>query len=149
MTEQQLKVRLGFTIIGLNIGILIIQALFFYTGGFNFDQVTTVIAVTTPMFSCHAVAALRYLASERFVKNDESKKLTPSFILLSFLTPVAFAFAIAATMYMQAKGGSTFSNFEEFKRALLLLEALFSAYVGNTIYAMFSPVEESHKAILK
>ncbi len=51
MTEQQLKVRLGFTIIGLNIGILIIQALFFYTGGFNFDQVTTVIAVTTPMFS--------------------------------------------------------------------------------------------------
>jgi hypothetical protein len=147
MSEKKLKEYLALTIFLLNASILSFQALLMRFGGFDFDQFTTVVGITLPMFSCHAVAATNYLASERITKKDDSQTIRPSFIFVSFAVPSALAISIILIMLTQALGGGPFNNFEDFKKALLLLESAFSAFIGKTIYTLFTPLEDSKQSI--
>jgi hypothetical protein len=92
------------------------------------------------MFSCYATSALRHIAAERFVRNDKSHPISGVFTALSFGIPLIFVAVISFTIFLQAQG-RTFINFEQFKRILLIFETLFSVYLGQTVYALFTRTE--------
>lgn len=141
MSERKLKTQVALFIIILNVAVLSLVNICFYKGGFDPDEFTTVLAVVGPMFACYTIAAMRYLVNERYIREGNSPRVTMSYAILSFAVPSAFAVAIAGALLLQARGGingSGFTNFEQFKRILLILETAFSAYIGQLIYTMFA-----------
>jgi hypothetical protein len=140
MTEHGLRTYLGVYIIILNVALISLVFACFYEGGFDPDELTTVLAIVFPMFACYATAAIRHLVNERIVKNDESKRLSTSFVSISFIAPSLFVLVISGVIFLQARG-TTFSNFEQFKKLLLIVETVFSAYLGQIIYSMFARTE--------
>lgn len=140
MTEHRLKTLLGVYIIILNVFLISLVFVCFHEGGFDPDELTTVLAIVFPMFACYTTAATRHLVNERAVRHIKTKKLSNAFVVISFAMPSAFVMVISFVIYLQADG-RTFTNFEQFKKLLLIVETLFSAYLGQILYATFGRTE--------
>ena len=97
----------------------------FLGGGFDADQLTTLIAMVAPMFACYGVAALRFIASENLGSSDPDA-VQPGFalIMIAFLVPGIFALFVITLMVLQAKWTAA-TNFEQYKRILFAFEAIF------------------------
>jgi hypothetical protein len=69
-------------------------------------------------------------------ENATQKDLTLAYRVTSFVVPAIFIFVVGGTVYMWAhKIG--FTDFEQFKILVGLLEGAFGVYVGQFIYSMF------------
>lgn len=112
----------------------------YLAGGFRFDEFTTSFAIIMPMFSGYTVAIVIHFARNRYLTQDRSDKVTSVFILLSLTFPLMFSLAICVSMLLFSYGMS-FSNFEQFKGTLTLMEAAFAAYIANFIYTLFEKQE--------
>jgi hypothetical protein len=58
------------------------------------------------------------------------------FVLLSFFFPTLFVLALAGTIYLKSVGG-LFSDIEEFKTALEIVQTSFAVYLGLPISSLF------------
>lgn len=145
MTEHQLKIRVGWLIIILNLVTLGIVAACFVLRGFDEDEATTVAAIIVPMFMCYTVAAINHIFKERFIQEDRTRLVTAAAAYLAFGIPIAFAVTIAGMMLLQAQG-QTFSNFESFKTRLLFVETIFAGIMGATIYPIFPEAERRRES---
>lgn len=136
MTETSLKIRLGITLIFSHFGILLLLIILFANGAFKFEDLTTVVAIIVPMFAGYTTAVISFVIKNKVISADTSGHVTPLYATLSFMFPVAFTILIAAAILAQAFG-SLFSNFEQFKQALVLIESMFAIYVGRLIFSIF------------
>lgn len=136
MTENALRRLIGIVLIVLHFGILGLLFTLYIMSGFRFDEFTTSVAIIMPMFSGYTVAIVIHFSRNRYVSNDTSERVTAIFSLLSLAFPLVFAIAISVSILLFAYGRS-FSNFEQFKGMLTLLEAAFAAYIANFIYTLF------------
>ena len=144
MSEHTLKTWLSPFILLLNLGVIIFLFVCYFWGGFDNDEMTTVAAIIIPMFGCYGTAAVRYTVDARAATNVDSPRVSWVFVILSFTVPLLFTAAIGTTIYLQASGsGKVFSTFEEFKKTLLIFQAVFSVYLGQLIYSLFKPMEKS------
>lgn len=137
MTERKLKFAIGIALIGMHVGVMLLVIAFYVHGGFSFDQLTTVLAVIAPMFAGYTTAITVFIVNNRYQTRDVSKSVTATFALMSLMFPVLFTVLIVGAISLQAFT-LIFANFEEFKQALVVIEAVFAGYVGRFVYAMFA-----------
>lgn len=136
MKERQLKTTLAVCIVAINIFTVALVFVCFEIGGFDEDQLTTLLAIIFPMFSCYSVSAIRHIISDRKNRSDSRKNIPATLSILAFGIIFSFAFFIVAIIIMQAQG-NVFPNFEYFKKVLLYMETAFAGLIGATIYPMF------------
>ena len=98
------------------------------------------------MFAGYSTAVVSYAVNERFVVEDRSKPVSSLFAGLTFVLPTMFTVLIIFVILLQAYG-STFKDFEQFKRTALMLEALFAIYIGRLIYSMFENAQQSREVV--
>jgi hypothetical protein len=138
MTENGFNRFLSSYLIIINILVLCLVFYCYAQGWFLFTQMTTLVAIIFPMFSCYAMPAIRHIITDNVViDNQSSKTVTLVRLLISILFPLLFGISIGGAILAQVKG-YVFSNFEEFKVTLAVLESIFSAYISQIVYKTFS-----------
>lgn len=136
MTEFALKRAVGLLLVFIHFFSLLLAIGLFFAGGFSFDQLTTTCAIIAPIFAGFTTQIIAFFVSNRLVKADRSRHTTLVFIILTFFFPTTLGFLIWVSLIAQAYG-KVFSDFEQFKMALVLFEGLFAVYAGRFITALF------------
>ncbi len=145
MTENSLKNKIGILLIILHFFVLSLVLFAFLRGGFRFDEFTTTVAIIVPMFAGYTTAIIVYFSSNRFKSEDTSREVTAIFAVLSAAFPLTMFIALAVSIIFFASS-KAFSNFEEFKGTLSILETIFAAYVAKFAYTLFDKVEDKQDA---
>jgi hypothetical protein len=136
MTEHELKVKLGVTLVASHFGILMLLMVLFAAGGFRFEDFTTTVAIIVPMFAGYSTAVTTFIVNDRHSRNTRSPRVSSVYTMMSFAFPLVFTLILASAILAQSFG-VVFRDFEQFKQALVLIEGTFAIYVGRFVYSMF------------
>ena len=136
MTERKLKYLTGFFLIGSHVGLLLFAIALFFLRGFNIDEFTTVVAVITPMLAGYTTSILAFIINEARILVDTSPRVNAAYAVLMILLPAVLVTILVVAVWLKANN-LVFSNFEDFKRFLLLCESMFAAYVGMFVFSLF------------
>lgn len=142
MTEIKLKYSLGVFMIVAHLSILLYTFILFSMHAFTFSQLTTLMAVITPMLAGYTASIISFIVKDKYGLDQDAKRVTPVFAGLSFLLPATFLCVIAGAITLQAYS-MAFDNFDDFKAALVLIEGAFAVYVGRFVTSLFD-VAGSH-----
>ena len=140
MTERTLKRRVGLFMVGVHFLSLLLAVTLFFLGGFTFDQLTTATAIIAPMFAGFTTQVISFFSTSRFTSSDRSRPVTLEYAFLTFATPAVLAGLVWVSMLAQANG-LAFTDFEQFKLALVLFEGLFAVYAGRLLAPLFGATE--------
>jgi len=140
MTETRLRYSIGVSMICANLAILIGIVALYFLKGFDFDQFGTLIGIVLPMFSGYTTAIIAYFVKERTATEDASSPVTKTYAAITFVFPFIFVVIIAFAILMQAFN-RIFSDFNQFRGFLTLIESAFATYLGMLIYSLFKEVQ--------
>jgi hypothetical protein len=140
MTSRRLKYWLGGFLILAHFGLVVFSIVLYFLHGFSIEEFTTVIAILVPVFAGHTTSILAFIIKDAQTLEDISPRVNAVYSSFSFLIPLLLVAIVALTIGLKAYN-RVFSNFEEFKRFFLLIESLFSAYVGMFVYSLFEKRE--------
>jgi hypothetical protein len=139
MTEIELKRRAGLIMLLVHLVSVILVIGLFFLGGFTFEHMTTIVAIIGPMFAGITTQIINYFANSRFVKADDSNKVTLEYQILIFAVPAILGVLIWISTIAQANS-AVFVNFEQYKVALVFFEGLFATYVARLMTSLFGPI---------
>jgi hypothetical protein len=129
------KIGVGIFMIVTHFGILLSIFAFWISGGFLFDEMITALGLIAPLFAGYSTVIFSYIADHNKMK-PPSEPVTVSYRVVSFLVALLFAVVVGGAVVLWAfKIG--FTDFEQFKIVVGLLEGMFGVYVGQFIYSMF------------
>ncbi|MGV3572663.1 MAG: hypothetical protein ACO1PB_18860 [Ramlibacter sp.] len=137
MTERSLRDSVGVFIIVANLAVIGCTFFLYFLGGFLFDELTTTIALLVPMFSVYTTAIVKSFVSGRRRTRVASPQVTPQYVFISWIFPIAFTTYLIALVVLKAFNVG-FSSFEQFKSLLIASEAVFGVYIGLILSSMFS-----------
>lgn len=138
MTENRLRERLGFLIIFLHFGLIVLLSVLWSMSGFAFNEFTTTLAILIPILSAYVAGIVTYFSNKRHVRADKSKPVTATFVFLSMFFPVAMSVTLSGIMLIFAFG-TLFEDFEQFKASFAIAEGVFAAYLATTTNSLFKP----------
>lgn len=136
MTEGNLKYTVGIFLIASHIGLICYAMALFFQNGYNMDELTTVMAVVTPVFAGYTTSIIAFIIKNSKATQDTTVLVNLPYIILTLALPALLVGVIAIAIGLKAHN-QAFANFEDFKRFLLLVESLFAAYVGMFVYSLF------------
>jgi hypothetical protein len=136
MTERQLQYRTGSLLVSSHLLVITAVIGFRFANGFSTDEFTTLLALVTPVFSGYTASFVAFVVAHRHATVDASKPVTTTFVVLTWLLPVVLSLLILAAIALKAFN-RVFTDFEDFKRFLILLESVLSGYIGTLIYTLF------------
>ena len=102
MTENSTRYLIGWLLVILHFVVILLAIGLFVAGGFNFDQLTTMLAIIVPMFAGYTTSIISFLTKDRYTVEDRSRKVRNTFVILSFVLPVIFAILIAGSVVLQS-----------------------------------------------
>lgn len=136
MTENGMRVRLALFAIVVHFIALGLIVVLFFAKGFLFEEMTTCLGITAPMFAGQTALAYRWIMNNRIRRADRSKRITMSVVFVSFVIPLLFVLTLGgATMAKAFNFG--FASFEDFKIFLGAIEAFFGIWFGTIVSDWF------------
>ena len=106
-------------------------------GGFEKDEFTTIIGIVTPMFAGFTTSVIMFFINDRYnVAVNPNINISVAFRFLSYLFPTLFTISILTAVWLQGYK-KAFTDFEDFKQFVLVMESLFAAYSGYFVYTLF------------
>lgn len=136
MKEIKLKYSLGIFLIASHLVVLLSIILLRFLNGFNTDEFTTLLGIVAPMFVGYTTSVISFLIKDRYRLVFESKTVTKTYASFMYIFPAMFVTIILIAIWTKAYN-KTFDDFEDFKKFLLIFEALFAGYVGLFVYSVF------------
>src|ERR1700723_145272 len=137
MTEANTRAAVGIFLVFPQILVILFAVGVHIRGGLKFDELTTAIGLIVPMFAVHTAAISKYFATHRTDVDRPGSKVTWTFALLAFLTPVIFVAYLLGVITVKALGVA-FGAPEQFKWALGIGETCFAVYLGTFIGTLFN-----------
>jgi len=138
INENNLRNTIGVFIVISNMLMIIAVFVFYISGGFLFDEMTTSISLIAPMFSIYTTLIIKNIVANKNKTISDSKVVTKTYGFIAFLMPSVFILFMLIIIALKAFNIG-FASFEQFKTTLALGETVFGAYVGM----VFSPLFES------
>ncbi|SRR6266404_2893941 len=135
MTESKTRTALGLFLVVSHFAVLLLTITLHFYGGFTFDEMTTAVAIITPMFASFTTVVVSHVIAERS-EVRASGKVSGAFAFLSFFFPVLFVGFLVAVILLRAFN-LAIENFEHFKVLLALGETAFAVYIGQFIRSLF------------
>jgi hypothetical protein len=139
MTELELKNKLGLFLITSHFLIVVIIIVLYFFNGFLFEEMTTSVALISPVFAVYTTAIVKFFIANQTLTRRKSRKLTSSFITISFAIPSIFVIAVIAITLLKAFNIG-FSSYEQYKQLFAILEAVFAIYIGYVISSLFGEI---------
>ena len=136
MTEQKLRDQVGIFLILSNLVVVITALVFYFLGGFLFEEITTTVALIVPMFSVYTTAIVKSFIEHRRNISDKSHVVSGTYVFVVWLFPTSFTIYLVSLVVLKAFNIG-FSSFEQFKAFLIASETIFGAYVGLVLGSMF------------
>ena len=147
MTEQRLHNQVGVFIILANVFVIAETLVFYFAGGFAFDEMTTTVALIVPMFSVYTIAILKSIIGGRRRTVDRSHVIAGQYVFVSWLLPVVFTVLLMTIVALKAYNVG-FESFEQFKNLLIASETMFGSYVGVILGSMFRLEQDQRKRVV-
>jgi hypothetical protein len=136
MTESKTRTALGLFLVVSHFAVLLLIITLHFFGGCKFDEMTTAIAIITPMLASFTTVIVNQVITERSLVADASENVSTPFVFLSFFFPVLFVGYLVAVILLRAFN-LAIENFEHFKGLLALGETAFAVYIGQFIRSLF------------
>lgn len=136
MTENTLKTAVGLSVIACYSSLIVLVIVLYALGGFLFEEMTTTTALIVPMFGVYATAIVKYILANRAMTADKSMAVTRAFLFISFFLPFVFIVGLYSIILLKAHN-IAFSNFDQFKLTLGLLQTAFGVYMGLLFTTLF------------
>jgi hypothetical protein len=130
------KIAVGLFLSGSHFSILILILVFWSINGFLFDEMVTAIGLIGPLFAGYTSAIFAYIIDEAEAISTPDAPVSLPFRIASFAAPIIFVLTVGGAVVLWSfKIG--FTDFEQFKILVGILEGAFGIYVGQFIYSMF------------
>jgi uncharacterized membrane protein len=110
--------------------------------GFLFEEMVTELGLIGPLFAGYTTVIFSHIIEHaQDIKVQKQEYVSLSYRIASFAVPALFIAVVGACVYMWANKIG-FTDFEQFKILVGLLEGGFGVYVGQFIYSMFKKATE-------
>jgi hypothetical protein len=130
------RIQLGIFMIISHFLILLEVIVLWMFHGFLFEEMTTSLGLIGPLFAGYTTVIIAYIIDHASVLKDDGSQVSVAFRAVSLMVPAMFVIVIASSAVLWAfKIG--FTEFNQFKVLVGLIEGAFGVYVGQFIYAMF------------
>lgn len=139
MTEKTLKNLLGILIISTQVLAIALTLILWVFTGFTFDEMTTTIALIIPMLGVYIPPLYKYFYDQRLsspLSSQYNRKLSVPYIFIVLAFPSFLILLLIASIMLKALNVA-FSNFEQFKTMLAIIQSLFGAYAMQLITRLF------------
>ena len=136
MTENSLKINVGLSVVLSYFSLIILVIVLYAFGGFLFEEMTTTTALIVPMFGVYTAAIIKYILANRAMSDDKSAIVTKAFLFISFFLPFVFIASLCSIILLKAYN-IAFSNFDQFKLTLGVLQTAFGVYMGLLLTTLF------------
>ena len=135
MDKDRVRTGVAALLVAGHLLVFALVIVFYYRGGFSFDQAKTTIGLIGPLFLAYTVAALRWLLPRR---RRSAKPVAVDLAYLGFalLLPVGFLVYIIALVVAQAYHLGI-DDFQGFTDLLALGEGVFAVYLGILMESLF------------
>jgi len=117
-------------------GVLVLIVTFYFIGGFQFEEMTTAVALITPMFASFTTVIVKQVIAERSKRVVASPAVNGAFVFLSFFFPALFVAYLGVITFLKAFNVKI-ENVEQFKGLLAVGETGFAVYIGMFIGSLF------------
>jgi hypothetical protein len=135
------RLQLGIFMIASHFFILVAVIALWVFHGFLFEEMTTTLGLVGPLFAGYTTVILAYIIDHPNVLVDDGPALSTAFRVLSFSVPALFVIVVFVSILLWSfKIG--FTEFDQFKVLVGLIEGGFGVYVGQFIYALFKKPNE-------
>jgi hypothetical protein len=98
MTESKTRTALGLFLVISHFAVLLLIITLHFLGGFKFDEMTTAVAIITPMFASFTTVIVNQVITERSGVAAASENVSAPFVFLSFFFPVLFVGYLVAVI---------------------------------------------------
>lgn len=136
MTDIQLRNWVGLFLVVAQFCLIGLVLVLWAYHRFLFEEMTTTVALLTPMFAIYTTSVVKHLVSHRSETGKSGAQLSPAFSFISFFFPGAFVAGLAAMIWFKSTG-SGFASMEQFKTALGIVQTSFAVYLGLLINSLF------------
>jgi lysylphosphatidylglycerol synthetase-like protein (DUF2156 family) len=143
MTNTQLRTRVGLFWVFAHFAILSTIIICFFLQGFEFDEMTTLLAVIIPMFAGTTTIIVRYFATHAS-DTDAGTSINLPYIVLTTALPVLFTITILATIILRARN-QAFATFDQCKLFLTAIEAVYVVYTSVLLAPLFNAKPEDFR----
>lgn len=134
---HMLRTLTGSTMVVANFLLILGVFVLWLMGGFLFSEMVTTVGLITPLFAGYTTAILKYVIENRFRRSkQEESPVSLIFAVYSLGIPLLFALLVGGAIICWAYRYG-FSEFEQFKISVCLIESAFGVYVGQFVYSMF------------
>ena len=131
MNESSLRNKIGIFLIVSQFSLVIIVFLLYLVGGYNFDEMTTTIALMFPMLSVYTTGIIKLFVHNKNRTVGRNRNITKEFAFIAWFFPMLFVISIGFIITIKPLQG--FRNFEDFKTFLSIIESLFGGFTGYVI----------------
>ncbi|HEX8152909.1 MAG TPA: hypothetical protein VF698_07285 [Thermoanaerobaculia bacterium] len=135
ITDAQLRSHIGLFWVGAQLAVLGTIFVCYQLGGFEFDELTTLLAVVLPLFAGVSIVVVRFFAQNRH-SIARGQPVTGTYVALVWL----FAVALAVTVVWVIVGRATnrvFDTFDQAKLFLAGLEVVYVVYIAQLLAPLF------------
>ena len=137
MTRDQVRTAVGFVVVILQLLSLASVVIGFFLGGFRFDEMTTTVAIITPLSAAYVALVVRFAVEARGRVPSDRRKASALLILTAMTFPLCFGMLVWVAIVAWA-GDRGFENFEQFKVFLGLSEVAFGVYLSRVVKGLFN-----------
>jgi hypothetical protein len=138
MDELKFKDILGISFIFSNFVVIGLVIVLYFLGGFNFDEMTTTVALIVPMFSVYTSSIIYFLQKSRRAISRTRVPLRRPYVFVSLGIPLLFTIYLVGIVLAKSYNWG-FGTFENFKIVLAMSETIFGVYLGSIVANVFPP----------
>lgn len=145
MNEYKLKVSVGVFLILSHFLVIVLIVALKIRGGFDYEEMTTAIALIIPMFAAYSTAIIKFFIDNKDVPDEEQlSHVRKPFVFVTFLIPALFVSSLISVILLRARRIGI-SDAQQFKQMLGMIETVFGIYIGLLMRSMFDNYPSTKK----
>jgi len=135
MQKRRLQTHVGLLVLAFHFLAISLSVWLYMSGLFLFSEMTTIVALVTPLFATYSAAILRHFVEHQY-SMASGRRVSGTYALLSYSLPTLLGAITVGAIALKALTGS-FASFEEFKNILGIVEGCFGIYAGVLLKDLF------------
>jgi hypothetical protein len=136
ISEYKVRMSIAYLMLVAHFSVIVLVIVMFFYGGYSFSEMTTTVGILGPLFAGYTSAIVAYIIKHKSESEDTSRNVNPVFAGLAFATPVIFTGLLVFCTILKAHNIG-FSNYDQFRTTISILEGAFAVYVGQFIHSLF------------
>jgi hypothetical protein len=136
MSEYNVKLLVGGIMIAAHFLLMILIVSLYMVHGLAFTEMTTTIGLIGPLFAGYTSVIFAFVIKHKNRMDLGNERVNLAYAVTSSFVPIIFVVALFIAVICKA-WNIGFSDFENFKVTIGVIQGAFGVYVGQFIYSMF------------